>query len=187
MPSTHGNGSFSPGELGAFGEGCVFEEGLLVFNPANVHLGNNVYVGHRTMLKGDTRGTMLIEDGVWIGQDCYLHSAGGIRIGSRTGLGPRVMILTSTHEQTAWPMPIIDAPLSFAAVDIGEGCDIGIGAILMPGTVLGSGVQVGAGAVVTGTVPDGAVVVGVPARVVRYRPGAHADAAACRPHPRGDA
>ncbi|MEM8651401.1 MAG: hypothetical protein AAGF54_12785 [Pseudomonadota bacterium] len=39
----------------------------------------------------------------------------------------------------------------------------------MPGTRMGNGVIVGAGAVVAGTIPDCAVVVGNPARVVRKR------------------
>ena len=65
------------------------------------------------------------------------------------------MILTSTHEETPPPAPIIDAPLVFAPVEVGAGCDIGIGAILLPGARIGAGAQVGAGAVVTGEVPDG--------------------------------
>jgi acetyltransferase-like isoleucine patch superfamily enzyme len=173
-PRSHGTGRFEPGDLGACGAGTVIEEGVLVFNAGHVHLGAQVYVGHRAMLKGDTRGELRIEDGAWIGQDCYFQSAGGIRIGARTGVGPRVMILTSTHAETPWPTPIVDAPLELAPVEVGEGCDIGIGAILLPGTRLGSGVQVGAGAVVRGDVPDGAVVAGVPARTIRSRPGAPA-------------
>lgn len=173
-PRTHGSGRFDPADLASCGEGTVIEDGVLVFNAPHVHLGADVYVGHRAMLKGDTRGELRIEDGAWIGQDCYFQSAGGIRVGARTGVGPRVMILTSTHEETPWPAPIVDAPLRFAAVEVGPGCDIGIGAILLPGTRLGSGVQVGAGAVVRGEVPDGAVVAGVPARLVRRRPGAPA-------------
>src|SRR5438034_6036516 len=52
---THGTGYFEPQELGSLGDGVVIEAGVLVFNPAYVHLGNHVYVGHRAMLKGDTR------------------------------------------------------------------------------------------------------------------------------------
>jgi acetyltransferase-like isoleucine patch superfamily enzyme len=173
-PRSHGTGRFEPGELASCGGGTVIEEGVLVFNPAHVHLGADVYVGHRAMLKGDTRGELRIEDGAWIGQDCYLQSAGGIRIGARTGIGPRVTIITSTHEETAWPAAIIEAPLAFASVEVGAGCDVGVGAVLLPGTRLGDGVQVGAGAVVRGRVPDGAVVAGVPARVLRMRAGAPA-------------
>lgn len=142
---------------------------MLVWHPQTVRLGDGVYVGHRAMLKGDTRGELVIGDGSWIGQDCFLHSAGSIRIGSKVGIGPRVTILTSTHEETAPPAAIIDAPLRFAAVEIGDGCDIGVGAILLPGAMLGEGVQVGAGAVVTGEMPAGAIVAGIPARVVRFR------------------
>jgi len=45
---------------------------------------------------------------------------------------------------------------------------IGTGAIILPGVTVGTGAVVGAGAVVTETVPDRAVVVGNPAKVVRY-------------------
>jgi acetyltransferase-like isoleucine patch superfamily enzyme len=44
---------------------------------------------------------------------------------------------------------------------------IGTGAVIMPGVTIGAGAMVGAGSVVTKDVPDGAVVAGVPARVVR--------------------
>ena len=168
-PSTHGTGRVEPAELGALGDGCVIEEGVLIWQPATVRLGADVYVGHRAMLRGDTRGELVVDDGAWIGQEVYMHSAGSIRIGRKVGLGPRVSILTSTHEETAPPAAIIDAPLEFGPVEVGDGCDVGLGAILLPGTKLGAGVQVGAGSVVSGEVPDGAIVAGVPARVLRLR------------------
>lgn len=169
MATSHGTGRFDPAQLGSLGEGCVLEEGVLCWYPETVSLGEEVYVGHRTMLKGDTRGTLTVGDNSWIGQDCFFHSAGSITIGRRTGIGPRVMILTSTHEETAPPVPIIDAPLALAPVAVGDGCDIGIGAILLPGAIIGDGAQIGAGAVVSGTIPAGAVAAGVPAKVLRTR------------------
>jgi len=167
--SSHGTGQFEPADLGALGARCVLENGMLVFNPGHVFLGEDVYVGHRTMLKGDTRAELRVADGAWIGQDCYFHSAGGIRIGEGAGIGPRVMILTSVHEETPPPAAILDAPLRFAAVEVGAGADVGIGSILLPGARVGAGAQIGAGSVVTGDVPDGYVATGVPARVVRRR------------------
>ena len=164
-----GTGRFDRSDLGTLGDGTIIEAGVLIFNPGCVHLGARVYVGHRTMLKGDTRSELRVEDDVWIGQDCYMHSAGGLTIGAKAGIGPRVMILTSMHEETAPPAPITDAPLRFAAVEIGAGADIGIGAILLPGAKVGAGAQIGAGAVVTGEIPAGVVAVGMPARVVRRR------------------
>jgi acetyltransferase-like isoleucine patch superfamily enzyme len=168
---THGTGRFEARELGSLGERVVIEEGVLVFNPGHVHLGDDVYVGHRAMLKGDTRNELVVSDGSWIGQDCFLHSAGGIRIGRDVGLAPRAMILTSKHAETALPTPIMHGPLELEPVEIGDGSDLGLGSILLPGTRLGAGVLVGAGAVVKGEFPDGAVVAGVPARVLRSRGG----------------
>jgi UDP-2-acetamido-3-amino-2,3-dideoxy-glucuronate N-acetyltransferase len=46
-------------------------------------------------------------------------------------------------------------------------CRIGGAAVLLPGVEVGEEAFVGAGAVVTGDVPARAVVLGVPARVVR--------------------
>ncbi|MCS6914560.1 MAG: hypothetical protein NZ890_15130 [Myxococcota bacterium] len=59
--------------------------------------------------------------------------------------------------------------LQFAPVRLCDGCDIGIGAIILPGVTVGEGAQVGAGAVVTRDVPARAVVAGNPARVLRQR------------------
>jgi phosphonate metabolism protein (transferase hexapeptide repeat family) len=46
---------------------------------------------------------------------------------------------------------------------------IGHGAVILPGVKLGNGAAVGAGAVVSRDVPPFAIVVGVPAKIVRYR------------------
>lgn len=171
---SHGTGRFEAADLGALGEGSVLEEGVLIFKPANVFVGRDVYVGHRAILKGDTRARLEIGDGSWIGLDCALYCAGGITIGRNCGLGPRSMILTSTHEEVDFSVPIIDGALRFGPVTIGDGADVGLGAIVLPGVRVGAGAIVGAGAVVTRDVPDGAIVAGVPARVLRMRPGAPA-------------
>ena len=52
---------------------------------------------------------------------------------------------------------------------IGNDVWIGQQAVILPGARLGDGVIVGAGAVVSGEVPDYAVVIGNPARVLRLR------------------
>jgi acetyltransferase-like isoleucine patch superfamily enzyme len=111
---------------------------------------------------------MIIGDGTWIGQQCFLHSAGGIVIGRDVGIGPGVQIITSYHAPTGEEeRPILHRPIVFEPVEIGAGADIGAGAIVLPGARIGEGVQVGAGAVVRGSIPARATVVGVPARPLR--------------------
>ena len=51
-------------------------------------------------------------------------------------------------------------------IAVGENCFIGMRSVLLPGTTIGNNVIVGACSVVKGTVPDGVVVAGNPARVL---------------------
>jgi len=147
----------------------VIEPGALVFHPENIALGENVYIGHQAILKGYYKGLFSIGDGSWIGQGAFLHAAGGLTIGADVGVGPQVKILTSTHEDPGRERPIMEGAIAFAPVLIEDGCDLGIGAIVLPGVTIGRGAQVGAGAVVTKDVPAYAVVAGNPARVLRLR------------------
>ncbi len=167
---THGSGSFCETDFAALGQNVIFESGVLVFHPQNIRLGNNVYVGHQTILKGYHKNHLVIGDNTWIGQQCFIHSAGGVTIGRNVGIGPGVKILSSHHEEEGIEVPILASRLAFAEVTIGDDCDLGVGTIILPGVQVGRGVQVGAGAVVTKDVPDYAVIAGVPARVLRFRP-----------------
>lgn len=54
-------------------------------------------------------------------------------------------------------------------VIIGNDVWIGTNVTILPSVVIGDGAVIGAGSVVTKSVPDYAIVVGVPARVMRYR------------------
>lgn len=148
----------------------MLEEDCLVFHPENVHLGRDVYVGHHAMLKGYYKNTLRIGDGSWIGQQCFLHAAGGIEIGRNVGVGPGVRILTSVHREEGRAVPILHAAVDLTPVVIEDDADIGVGAILLPGVRIGRGAQIGAGAVVTRDVPAYAVAAGNPARVLRERP-----------------
>jgi acetyltransferase-like isoleucine patch superfamily enzyme len=166
---SHGDGSFEATDFREIGPDCVLERDVLVFHPENIMMGRNVYVGHQTILKGYHRNLMQIGDETWIGQQCFLHAAGGLRIGQRVGVGPGVKILTSQHREAGRDMPVLFAPLEFAEVLIDDHADIGIGAVILPGVTVGRGAIVGAGAVVTKDVAAYAVVAGVPARETRRR------------------
>ena len=95
---SHGSGEWLRTQLGACPDSVVIEPGVLIFHPERVFLAERVYVGHRAILKGYYKNELRVGAGTWIGQDVFLHSAGGIEIGCEVGIGPRVMILTSSHE-----------------------------------------------------------------------------------------
>ena len=166
---SHGDGLFAREDFRSIGEHVVFEAGVRVWHPETISLGENVYVGHDTLLKGYYRGELHVGDDTWIGQGCFLHSAGGIHVGSRVGVGPFVKMLTSFHGEAGREVPILAAPLEFAAIRVEDDADLGVGAILLPGITVGQGAQIGAGAVVTRDVPPFAVVAGNPARLIRTR------------------
>jgi acetyltransferase-like isoleucine patch superfamily enzyme len=167
--NSHGTGQFRPEQFRALGPDCVFEAGVLVFHPENISLGRNVYVGHQSILKGYYKNELRIGDETWIGQQVFMHAAGGLTIGARVGIGPAVKILTSQHQEAGREFPVLFSPVEMAAVVIEDDADLGIGAIVLPGVHVGRGAVVGAGAVVTRDVPAYAVVAGSPARILRHR------------------
>lgn len=166
---SHGDGAFTISDFKDIGPDVVFEKNVLVFHPETIAIGENVYIGHNTILKGYYQNEMVIGRDTWIGQNCFFHSAGGLHIGSSVGIGPCVKIITSFHKDEITSVPLLHNPLQFKAVTVCDGADIGVGAIILPGSRIGVGGIVGAGAVVTDDVPDFAVVAGVPAKVIRYR------------------
>lgn len=166
---SHGSGKFKLSDFYKIGKGTILEAGVLVFHPENIQIGNNVYIGHRTILKGYYQNKMLIGNHVWIGQDCFLHSGGGILIQDAVGIGPHVKLLTIVHSGTPLKKPIIDTLQKTAPIIIETGCDIGIGTIILPGIKIGSNSQIGAGSVVSRDIPAFSVAAGVPARIIRKR------------------
>lgn len=166
---THGTG-LPPWDFHEYGTGVVIEHGALVFHPETISVADDVYIGHYAIVKGYYNSRMAIGRGTWIGQQAFLHSAGGLTIGDDVGIGPGVRILTSAHDLNQdRHLAIMKRPLQFAAVEIGHGCDLGVNSVILPGVRLGRHVQVAAGAVVTRSFPDNSVVAGVPAQELSSR------------------
>jgi len=166
---SHGSGSFKVEDFKALGNNVIFEKGVLVFHPKSISIGDNVYVGHNTILKGYYKNEMVIGDHTWIGQNCFFHSAGGIKVGKAVGIGPLVQILTSAHKDGDLSKPVLFHDLEFKEIIIENGSDIGTGSIILPGVKVGEGSIVGAGSVVTKDVSPYCVVAGAPARLIRKR------------------
>jgi acetyltransferase-like isoleucine patch superfamily enzyme len=112
--------------------------------------------------------------GVKIGKDCRLISLSSGTFGSEpylVTLGDHVTISGGvrfvTHDGGVWvfrsEVPDIDV---IGPIVIGSNVFVGLNCILMPGVSIGDNCVIGAGSVVTRSIPDGSIAVGVPARVI---------------------
>lgn len=96
--------------------------------------------------------------------------AGPCTIGNNVIMGPEVNIFTKNHNTDRIDVPIkFQGDTEIKEVIIGDDCWIGCRAIILPGVNIGKGAVIGVGAVVSKDVPDFAVVVGNPGRVVKIR------------------
>ena len=150
------------------GHGIEIGPGVVIQHPETMEFGDCVFVGAQTMIQGRSGGTCRIGSHVWIGPHAYLD-ARNLVMQDYVGWGPGAKVLGSTHTGEPVDVPVITTNLIIKPVVIGLGSDIGTNATILPGVRVGVHAIVGAGAVVTGDVPDYAVVGGVPARVLRMR------------------
>src|SRR5215471_9822314 len=131
-PRSHGTGAIDRAAMKRCPASVVIEPGALVFHPENVSLDEDVYVGHYAILKGYYRNELVVGRGSWIGQAAFLHAAGGIRVGADVGIGPHASILTSTHADPGRDSPIMAGAIMTAPVLLDDGCDLGVGSIILP-------------------------------------------------------
>ncbi|KAL6902958.1 trimeric LpxA-like protein [Trichoderma evansii] len=123
----------------------IVEPGLRMDYGYNVRLGKNVYVNANS---------------TWI-DTCP------ITIGARTLMGPNVSFYSGTHPLDHRVRNGTRGPESGKPIVVGEDCWLGGGVTVLAGVTIGKGSVVGAGSVVTKDVPEGVVVVGNPARVLK--------------------
>ena len=122
------------------GEGSTVSTQLTVVAPQNVRIGKSVYV---------MNGVLLMASGGIIIEDYALVAA-------------HAKIISNDHD------PYFRPALTCKPVIIKEGAWIGAGAAIMKGVTVGKYAIIGSNSVVTKDIPDYAVAVGVPAKVIKY-------------------
>lgn len=111
----------------------------------DVQLGDQVSIWYGAVLRGDS-GAITVGDRTNIQDNCVLHEK--VTLGAGCSVGHGAILHGCT---------------------VGNNCTIGMGAIVLDGAVIGNNCLVGAGAVVTGKMnaPDGSLILGNPAQVVK--------------------
>ena len=112
-------------------------------------------------------GGLEIGEECFLGDECLLDLAEGIRLERQVTLAERVLILTHTNVGYADHPLQAHFPALAAPVVVEQGSFVGAGATIMPGVRVSARSFVAAGSVVTTSVAEGTLVAGVPARAVR--------------------
>jgi acetyltransferase-like isoleucine patch superfamily enzyme len=148
----------------------------------DVRLGENIRLAAFVNLYGcrvgdDTRiGTFVeIQKGAEIGVRCKISShtfiCEGVTVEDEVFIGHGVLFINDRDPRATTPdgQPATEADWELQPTRDCRGASIGSGAVLLGGITIGAGALIGAGAVVTADVPAWAVVVGNPARFLRWR------------------
>ncbi len=152
----------------------VSPRGILA--PHRIEIGDDVLVHERAMFSvvehfrgRDHRPRLRIGNRTNIGPGIWISCVGDIEIGEDNLMGHNILLADTYHEYQDPDTPIILQPMAEPeAVRIGPGCVIGPHAAILAGVSIGANSFVAANAVVTRSVPANSVVVGNPARVIRY-------------------
>lgn len=115
---------------------------------------------------------LIIEDNVTITNNCVVTCANKIQVGEGTLLGKGTFITDNSHGKNKELDELKIQPgkrelYSKGPVNIGKNVWTGTNVCIMPGVSIGNGAIIGANSVVTHDIPEAAVAVGAPARVVK--------------------
>lgn len=160
--------------FGALGKHSVVERTRLLANPRFMFIGSNVVIRSNARLeairhyKGATFNPRLeIGDGTFIEFDAHIACAQSVAIGKNVLVAGGVFISDHNHSMPPRGGHPLDGALDVKPVRIGAGSWLGERCFILPGVTLGERCVVGAGAVVTRSFPDGSIVAGVPARLLK--------------------
>jgi acetyltransferase-like isoleucine patch superfamily enzyme len=160
---------------------------------ANLMKGNNVFIGDCVVVhQHEGGGFVELGDRVMLFDEVIVETlaGGSLRLGSDTAVQPRCHFTAAvapiwigngvqiapqcafySYDHGIAPGELIrNQPLqSKGPIIIEDDAWLGFGVIVLSGVHIGKGAVIGAGAVVTHDVPEGAIAVGSPARVVKMR------------------
>lgn len=120
------------------------------------------------VIAGDLK-KFSIGEGSYLKSGSYVECSGGITIGNYCHLSREVTIFSTTHEYDNRPKIPYDEIVAHKPVVIKDFVWVASHVIILGGVTIGEGAIIGAGSVVFKDVPDYAVAMGSPARVIGHR------------------
>ena len=141
---------------------------LQIGRRGRIEFGRFVWIGHGSKIRCH-EGVVEIGAKTVLGQECTISAYERVRIGEQCVIADRAMFIDFDHGVVEVERPIRRQGIYTRPVEVGSNVWIGYGACILRGVSVGDNAIVGTNAVVTKDVPANAVVVGVPARIVRMR------------------
>lgn len=159
------------------GANILIGDRVLIYQNKNggpVELGDDVRILRDTIIETGFNGTLTVGPTTWIHPRCQLNAyVAPIEIGSGVDIAPNCSFYSYDHSFEP-QRTIREQPLQTKGpIIIGDNVWLGVGVTVLSGVRIGNGAVVAAGALVTHDVPDGAIVAGSPARLIRMRKDLH--------------
>ena len=143
-------------------------------------IGDGVFVGRNTILSCKN-GDIVLEDRANLGFNCEIFSASTVRVGSDVLMAAYTYLVGGDHLYDRVDIPVLAQGRTARGIDVGSGVWLGTHVVVTDGSRVGRDAIIGAGAVVVGEIPEFAIAVGTPAKVLRDR---RTGGAAPSPEPR---
>lgn len=136
----------------------------------SITLRDNISLFKNSILETGQNGCITMDDNSSIHHNSILKAyMGDIKIGKGVMVAANCALYSYNHN-TCLDTPLRKQPItSKGGIVIGDEAWLGTGVIVLDGANIGNGAVIGAGSVVTGHIPDNAIAVGAPAKVVKYR------------------
>lgn len=181
---------FAPFVFGKVGKRPALGRNLSIRNPSSIFLGSKIVVddgvaievrgakgkiqiGDRVIIGKNSiitskNAELILHAGVNISTNCRIATQSRIEIGESTLIAAYAYIGPGNHQQGDEKSPLIEQPMEIkGGVHIGKHCWIGAHSTILDGVTIGDGAIVGAHSLVKDNVPAGAIVAGIPARIIQ--------------------
>lgn len=154
---------------GCVGRKVTIGHGCQIHRPWSVDLGTRLVLENGVALKlVSPEASLKLGESTFVGRGSEFDVLGSMSIGSHTLIAPYCFVTDHNHGVLS-DQRIDEQPCKVEPVRIGNDVWLGTRVVVLPGVSIGDGAVVAAGAVVTRDVPAGAIVAGVPAKIIRFR------------------
>ncbi|GBE45637.1 galactoside O-acetyltransferase [bacterium BMS3Bbin11] len=188
---------FWPHLFGSCGKGVMFADNIVLRQPKNIHLGNNVIISEFCVLDArhdDENKVITLADDAMLSTNIMISCKNAcISVGKNAGLGAQTIIHATNDCSVSIGDDVIIGPQSYISaggnyhfdqldipireqginpdggITLQNNIWLGAKVTVLGGVTMESGSIAGAGAVVNKSIPANAICAGVPAKVIKTR------------------